>query len=167
MIKPLRCRSWSRTTLEMFGANLKKIRQRSGPAGTELCSELSHVDADWALKIAAHFQFKRKLPPKTDTAIDCRCVITGKPMGKVVERYVHGRRCDVLAIFDSSSPGEKAKSTAQWKADYCICWRYRSTIAYVKSTISKHHRKKKVLSSYQENPKGHKYGNGTTNQTRT
>ena len=59
------------------------------------------VDPEKELKMAAYDQFKRKLPPKANSAIDYHCVVTGEASDMVIERYVHSHRNVVLAIFDS------------------------------------------------------------------
>jgi hypothetical protein len=68
------------------------------------------TDPEEALKSAAYDQFKRKLPQKTDAPINYHCVVTGDPTDKVIERYVHGHRNVVLAIFDSQ-PAKKEKKS--------------------------------------------------------
>ena len=68
------------------------------------------VDPEKELKMAAYDQFKRKLPQKTNSPIDYHCVVTGDPTDTVIERYVHGHRNVVLAIFDSQ-PAKKGKTT--------------------------------------------------------
>lgn len=75
-------------------------------------AEAGVPDPEQALKAAAYDQFKRMLPENADAGIEYHCVVTGENTDTVIERYVHGHRNVVLAVFDpqprsSASDGQK------------------------------------------------------------
>ena len=81
---------------------------------TATYAEAGVPDPESVIKAAAYDQFKRVLPEDTDTGIDYHCVVTGEAADAVIERYVHGHRNVVLAVFDprprSAESGGKKSS---------------------------------------------------------
>jgi hypothetical protein len=81
---------------------------------TATYAEAGVPDPESVLKAAAYDQFKRVLPEDADAGIDYHCVVTGEATDTVIERYVHGHRNVVLAVFDprpqSSESAENKKN---------------------------------------------------------
>jgi hypothetical protein len=85
---------------------------------TATYAEAGVPDPESVIKAAAYDQFKRVLPEGTGTGIDYHCVVTGEATDSVIERYVHGHRNVVLAVFDprprfAASGGNKSGDRAK------------------------------------------------------